>query len=134
MEVVALLKDERREMKEEMQAQREEQVAAEARLRVEMRAEMDAKMDAHSQAAKLREQQVATRATAAELITLQARLEALSAAKLLTDDEHDLVEDIIADAANVAEDEQVAMLIDLSGRMVADKAFARQLRRKVTSR
>ena len=99
-----------------------------------MRAEMDAKMEAHSQAAKLREQQVATRATAAELITLQARLEALSAAQLLTDDEHDLVEDIIADAANVTEDEQVAMLIDLSGRMVADKAFARQLRRKVTSR
>jgi hypothetical protein len=123
MEVVALLKDERREMKAEMQAQR-----------VEMRAEMDAKMEAHSQAAKLREQQVATRATAAELITLQARLEALCAAKLLTDDEHDLVEDVIADAANVAEDEQVAMLIDLSGRMVADKAFARQLRRKVTSR
>eukprot|EP01046_Picozoa_sp_COSAG06_P110615 COSAG06_NODE_57161_length_281_cov_0.956044_1_plen_58_part_10 len=57
MEVVALLKDERREMKAEMQAQR-----------VEMRAEMDAKMEAHSQAAKLREQQVATRATAAELI------------------------------------------------------------------
>ena len=123
MEVVALLKDERREMKAEMQAQR-----------VEMRAEMDAKMEAHSQAAKLREQQVATRATAAELITLQARLEALSAAQLLTDDELYLVEDIIADAANVAEDEQVAMLIDLSGRMVADKAFARQLRRKVTSR
>jgi len=123
MEVVALLKDERREMKAEMQAQR-----------VEMRAEMDAKMEAHSQAAKLREQQVATRATAAELITLQARLEALCAAKLLTDDEHDLVEDVIADAANVVEDEQVAMLIDLSGRMVADKAFARQLRRKVTSR
>ena len=91
-------------------------------------------MDAHSQAAKLREQQVATRATAAELITLQARLEALCATKLLTDDEHDLVEDVIADAANVVEDEQVAMLIDLSGRMVADKAFARQLRRKVTSR
>ena len=70
-------------------------------------------------------------------IALQARLEALSAANLLSDDERDAIEDIIADASsdgsNTGDSEDVVFeILALSGKMVADRAFARQLRRRHT--
>ena len=63
-----------------------------------------------------------------QLAALQLRLESLHAAKLLADEELYAVEDIIADCD--AEDDRVSALVALSGKMAADKAFARQLRRK----
>jgi hypothetical protein len=113
------------EAKMEMEAQRLEN----DKLRTEVaeasvRAEMQAKVDGAA-AARLRDQQ---------LIALQARLEALSAAKLLTDDELFAVEDVIGDSSGEASGEdQVAMLLALSARMASDSAFARQLRRKVVA-
>jgi hypothetical protein len=118
----------RADMQAKVEAQREEittmrEEAAEARGRADMQAKVE-ELRAGATAAKLHEQQ---------LLVLQNRLEALSAAKLLTDDELYLVEDIIADAAEPAEDDRLAMLLALSARMTGDGAFARQLRRKVTS-
>ena len=63
-----------------------------------------------------------------DLIALQSRLETLHAAKLLADEELYAVEDIIAEEDDA--DGRVTALITLSGKMVADGAFARQLRRK----
>ena len=125
----------REEMQAEVEEQREEittmrEEAAEARGRAEMQAKVEAQRE---EITTIREQMLETRATAAVVIALQNRLEALSAAKLLTDDELYSVEDIIADAAEPAEDDQLAMLLALSARMTGDGAFARQLRRKVTS-
>jgi hypothetical protein len=60
-----------------------------------------------------------------QLAALQARLEALHAAKLLGDAELCAVEDIVADGGD-----QVAALLGLSGRMAGEGAFSRQLRRK----
>ena len=65
---------------------------------------------------------------ARDLLALQSRLENLHAAKLLADEELFAVEDIIADCD--AEDDRVSALLTLSSKMAADKAFARQLRRK----
>ena len=84
---------------------------------------------------KLREEAVeakmqlqAVRVRDQQLVALQSRLESLHAAKLLADEELFAVEDIIADCD--AEDDRVSALVTLSGKMAADKAFARQLRRK----
>ena len=84
---------------------------------------------------KLREEAVeakmqlqAVRVRDQQLVALQSRLESLHAAKLLADEELFAVEDIIADCD--AEDDRVSALVTLSSKMAADKAFARQLRRK----
>ena len=115
------------EAKAEMEMQRLEndklrgevnaKLLAEASLRAEMQAQLD-----RAAAARLRDQQ---------LVALQARLEALGAAKLLTDDEMFAVEDIIGDSSGEAsEDGQVTMLLALSTRMASNSGFARQVRRK----
>ena len=90
--------------------------AAEARVRSEM-AERARQVSAHE-------------ALQARLQTLQARLLVLHAAKLLTDDEMFAVEDIIADSDESQDAQQASALVSLSSKMVADAAFARQLRRK----
>ena len=66
---------------------------------------------------KLREQ--------VQIAALQSRVQALHTAQLLTDAELYAVEDIVGDGGD-----QVAALLELSGRMVGDAAFSRQLRRK----
>jgi predicted RNase H-like nuclease (RuvC/YqgF family) len=67
-----------------------------------------------------------------QLPALQARIEALHAAQLLTDAEMFSIEDVIADSLEAAtsDDTRVGRLIALSGRMTGDAAFSRQLRRK----
>jgi hypothetical protein len=66
-----------------------------------------------------------------QLVALQARLEALHAAKLLADAELHAAQDAIADeAAGGESDGRVAKLISLSSKMASDKAFARQLQRQ----
>ena len=129
------------EAKVEVDKLREE--AAEARGRAEMQAKVDelqrqtvevrVRADMQVKVEELRAGATAAKLHEQQLLVLQNRLEALSAAKLLTDDELYLVEDIIADAAEPAEDDRLAMLLALSARMTGDGAFARQLRRKVTS-
>ena len=121
----AQMEAQRVEAKLEMEAQRLEndQLRTEV-TEASVRAEMQAKVD-EAAAARLRDQQ---------LVALQGRLEALNAAKLLSDDELFAVEDVIGDSSGeVAGDDRVAMLLALSARMASDSAFARQLRRKVVA-
>ena len=83
-----------------------------------------------------------------QVVALQARLESLHAAKILSDEELYALEDVIADDAEAAlgegakggaqeeeEEEEavqggVSRMVALSGRMAGDAAFGRQLRRK----
>lgn len=118
--------------------------AAEARGRAEMRAEMEKfreeAVDARVQAAVGQERQAAAQArfgaTEAQLrdhqlTLLQSRLEALNAAKLLADEELFALEDAIADSVEASDgDDRTPRMVALSGRMAADAAFSRQLRRK----
>ena len=136
-------------MTEQLQLQRDHDA--------KVRAEMEAKLQAQKQAdAKLERQREETESlreqarvrTAAEAISeeqleaLQSRLVALHEAKLLTDEESDTAEDITIDCLellgkapmttleNPAVD-KVRTMIVLSEKVAADRAFARQLRRKV---
>ena len=131
--------------KAEMEAQRLEtrKQASEAKAEIEaQRVASTAHMEAQriendklrTEATETRVEAVAARLRDQQLIALQARLEALSAAKLLTDDELFAVEDVIGDSSGEASgDDQVTMLLALSARMATDSAFARQLRRKVVA-
>jgi hypothetical protein len=66
-----------------------------------------------------------------QVTALQARFEALHAAKLLTDEELFALEDAIADAVEAPDDDdRVARMVALSARMASDASFSRQLRRK----
>jgi uncharacterized membrane protein YqiK len=124
-EAKAEMEAQRAEAKAEMEAQRLENDKLRAEVaEASIRAKMQVKVDGAA-SVRLRDQQ---------LIALQARLEALSAAKLLTDDELFAVEDVVGDSSvEASEDDQVAMLLALSARMASDSAFARQLRRKVVA-
>lgn len=97
---------------------------------------------ANAEVTKLREEVAAARVRAEmqseiqrfrDVITLQARLENLCVAKLLTDAELGAIEDLIADCDEASEDDKVSALIKLSTKMVADSGFSRQLRRKFVS-
>lgn len=95
--------------------------------------------------AKLREENVKAKIQAAkaeieaeihfthQLLALQTRLEVMHEAKLLDGPELHAIEDIIADAAGVANDKTVCALIRLSGQMATNKSFARQIKRKFVS-
>ena len=68
-----------------------------------------------------------------QVAALQARLEALHAAKLLADEELFVLEDAIADALEAPDDDdRAAHMVALSVRMASGAAFSRQLRRKFT--
>jgi hypothetical protein len=106
---------------------REERLHVEAKLEQqqqlkEERAAMEAKIE------QIRSEQ--------GLSALQTRLEALHAAKLLSDDERDIIEDKIADSVEGGDgssgDDTVSQMVALSSKMVVDRAFSRQLRRKWT--
>jgi len=100
---------------------KEEKAAMEAKIEQE-RAAMEAKIE------QIRSEQ--------GLSALQTRLEALHAAKLLSDDERDIIEDKIADSVEGGDDssgdDTVSQMVALSSKMVVDRAFSRQLRRKWT--
>ena len=142
---------------QEQQAQRQEQQAREDRLREDLervKHEMEVKTeqqraDAEAQRrtveAGLREEverakpQAASEAiSAVQLEALQARLQALHTAKLLTEDELGNLEDTIADCVEVlptadVKDHavgQTVRMVLLSERMQVDGSFARQLKRK----
>jgi hypothetical protein len=122
MEIIALLKEERQEMKQELQQMREEQTT---------RKGGDAAAEAISHA---------------QLTQLQARIEALHSAALLTDEELFILEDLVSDVlelkvtpASLVTVEmalrhppvaQLCKLVVLSEGIATDAAFARQARRK----
>lgn len=62
---------------------------------------------------------------------LQLRIDTLHAKHLLSDDERDAVEDAIADAAADDKASVVQQIATLSSKFAADRAFVRQLRRKI---
>ena len=127
------------QLKEQLREQRghDEKKASEQRAREDaMRQEIDTLREAALES-RLREKVVEMRAGAAagmlrgqQLAALQARLEALHLAKLLADEDLYAAEDAIADSEEGAEGDRVPGLVSLSGKMVSDRAFARQLRRK----
>ena len=102
------------------------------------RAEMQILLD-HERSGKEREWQQNMKQ--AQIAVLQSRVQALHAAQLLTDEELYRIEDVIADGCEVfavddggdGGDDRVAQMLALSGRMAAEGAFARQLRRKFFS-
>ena len=120
---------------------REDKIRQEAKAE---KAEIGAKMEAKLQ--KMREDMAPKEAVPeAQIAALQARLAALHDAQLLSDEELFSVEDAIADfveltslmgviTREVAHTSAVVgkliKLVALSGRITADGAFARQVRRK----
>ena len=116
-----------------LQTQRQEMEAQRQELELKMERLRDEAIEARVQAAVEQEWKAATAAQLRDhqLAALQTRLEALQAAKLLTDDELYAAEDAIADSLEGSDDDRVAAgLIVLSGRMPSDASFSRQLRRK----
>jgi hypothetical protein len=135
-------KAERQEFDAMLQRQRREFEAKLAQREAESRAEAQAEREARqSEIDTLRDSKLRD----GQLAALQSRLDAMHASKLLSDDERDAVEDIIADNAagliaaagggseGEEEDARVSQMLALSSRMVADRAFARQLRRRYTT-
>ena len=106
----------------------------------EMKAEWKAEIKAEQEEKK----QEKTAVSDAQATALQSRLEALHAAKLLSDDELYALEDCVADFVEATAGFVVTMeivhtsdaagklhkLVTLSEKMPADAAFARQARRK----
>jgi len=117
-------RDHDEKIRKEMEAKLEKQrLDAEAKLEAQ-KEQADAKLERQREEAEgdKRDQRVAA---------LQARLEALHAAKLLADEELFALEDAVADALDAPDgDGRAARMVALSARMAADAAFARQLRRK----
>ena len=114
-------KADRAELEAKLEAQQGQTAAAKAETDQLREAAHESKLREAVRESKLREQQ---------LVTLQVRLEALHAAKLLADEELHVVEDAIADSEEAVEGDRVTALISLSGKMGSDRAFARQLQRK----
>jgi len=108
--------------RQQVEAQKKEADTEKRAMQTKMEALCDGAMEARVRDAQLHGQQVAA---------LQIRLEAVHAAKLLSDEELFALEDAIADADEAPDgDGRVVRMVALSVRMSADAAFSRQLRRK----
>jgi hypothetical protein len=126
--IVGLLQTQRQEMEAQrqevelkMERLRDEAIEARVQAAVEQERKAAERLRAEATTAQLRDHQLAV---------LQSRLEALRAAKLVSDDELYAAEDALADSLECADDDRAARLIALSGRMPSDASFSRQLRRK----
>ena len=152
-DMIAFMREEREHMKQTMDEQRQEAKAERLELEAKLdeqrreteqqRAEMEARAERLRQEMEKRLQDTNPR-RAAEAITegqleaLQARLQSLHEAKLLSEDELSRLEDTIADCIEVlpTADEQersverTMRMSQLSEKMAADASLARQLRRK----
>ena len=131
-------KSERAEMEAKIEQQRlameSQRVQMEAKLEQfaqQAQAATDAKLDQAEEQKKAMVTRLEHMTTEQQLPALQARIEALHAAKLLSDDELFSIEDLIADLEVGSEDTRVGQLITLSSRMAGDAAFSRQIRRKI---
>jgi hypothetical protein len=105
----------------ELAAFMKEQQTFVQRLQTKERTELEAKIERLVNG-KLHEQQIHA---------LQMRIDALHAAHLLSDDERDAIEDAIADASEDDERSAIQQIATLSSKFPADRAFVRQLRRKI---
>ena len=118
--MAALLEKQQDRMEERMEKQNEKV----ERLRKEMETRLEAQRQQTEamRAERLQEQQ---------LVALQARIDSLVAATLLSEDERDAIEDAMADAAEGGDEAgfaaQMAALVE---KFRSDRALARQLRRK----
>eukprot|EP01052_Picozoa_sp_SAG31_P008655 SAG31_NODE_440_length_15664_cov_8.209252_12_plen_143_part_00 len=116
-ELTAFLKEQREELKAErmsMEAKLEQQrLALEARLDAE-REKMRAELMVSSE----------------QLASLQSRLEALYVAKLLSNDEIETLEGLLADYFAMGSSSTLVQLVRVSEGFVTDASFARQARRK----
>jgi hypothetical protein len=116
----------------EVEVQRQE--AESQRREVEnLRKELEIKRVEHQQLLERLEARMKTHTAA----SLQSRLQALHASKLLSDEEFCKLEDLIVDSfeegsgdTGESRTQQVSSLVALSERMTSDEAFIRQLRRK----
>ena len=120
-----------REEREQAKAERAEMEAKMDAKLEEQKTQMDAKLEQveeHKQAMVARVEHVQIEK---QLPALQSRIEAMHAARLLSDDELFSIEDVIADLEVGSDDTRVEQLITLSGRMAGDGAFSRQIRRKI---
>eukprot|EP01043_Picozoa_sp_COSAG02_P056351 COSAG02_NODE_6671_length_3427_cov_2.969050_1_plen_161_part_00 len=112
-------------MRTEATESRMQALQAEAKLQV-----ATAKAEAKLQAEALKYKHSLCNEHQRQLPALQARLEALHAAKLLQDEELYVIEDAIADSEDMEEGGCVSKLIALSAKIPSDRAFARQLQRR----
>ena len=126
--IVGLLQTQRQEMEAQrqevelkMERLRDEAIEARVQAAVEQERKAAERLRAEATTAQLRDHQLAV---------LQSRLEALRAAKLVSDDELYAAEDAVADSLEGVDDDRAARLIALSARMPSDASFSRQLRRK----
>ena len=121
-EMIEFMREEREHMEHKLEKQHAEMLAL--------------RLDAERQRQSAEKAVLVNRHRDRGLVALQARLEALHSAKLLSDDERDAVEDIIADGSDDVTigdgSDAVSEILALSSKMVADRAFARQLRRRHT--
>jgi len=138
--MVSFMREERETMMSAMEQQRQD---AEAKLEAHRHEAEAQKREADARTEKMLEVNSAkTCVSEVQLEALQARLDALHQAKLLTDDEVFKLEDCVADfiecssslsassAELVAAAEKVRKLAGLSERVARDGMLARQLRRK----
>ena len=113
-----------------------ERVEMDARMQSQ-RAEMEARMNA-----KIAELTPQEAVSAEQLATLQARLETIHQAKLLTEEELFTLEDLCADYAELKstvgtvtkEMTTLHKLVGVSEQVAGDAAFARQVRRKFAAK
>jgi homoserine dehydrogenase len=118
--MAALLEKQQDRMEERMEKQNEKV----ERLRKEMESRLEAQRQQTEalRAERLQEQQ---------LVALQARIDSLVAATLLSEDERDAIEDAMADAAEGGDEAGLAaQMAALVEKFRSDRALARQLRRK----
>jgi hypothetical protein len=135
-DMIAFMREEREHMKQTMDEQRRETEQHRAEMRAEMKQQRQELTPSEAISAK-------------QLATLQARLEAVHQAKLLSDEELFVLEDICADYAELKTISTSVMtkemvfaspaleaaatlykLVGVSEQIVGDAAFARQARRK----
>lgn len=148
-EMIAFMREEREHMEqklEKQQAEMERQRQSAEKAMESLRLDAERQRQSAEKAMELlrldaeRQRQSAEKAMLVnrhrEVVALQARLEALHAANLLSDDERDAIEDTIADSRDDVTvgdgSDVVSEILALSSKMVADRAFARQLRRRHT--
>jgi hypothetical protein len=150
-EIVSFMREERENMLSVVEKQRQE-MHAEAKLEratleaklEEQRLESQAQAERHRHEAQAMQDIASAKSCVSDgqLELLQTRLDALRQAKLLTDEEMDVLEDCVADYIDsrsslnptisefVAIAEKVKKMVGLSEAMGKDRMLARQLRRK----
>ena len=132
-EMIEFMREEREHTEHKLENQHAEMQSRLEKQHAEM---LSLRLDAERQRQSAEKAMLVNRHRDRELVALQARLEALHSAKLLSDDERDAIEDIIADGSDDVTigdgSDAVSEILALSSKMVADRAFARQLRRRHT--